>query len=163
MIDRTDTSRNDERVTTVLFALGVDDIEPREYEDACDSLASLATDAAETQTLRREVLDLAESRNEALADVEVIEADLVEARAERDAAVAARDTWKLKYEAQTEHAAAIARDHTQAVADRDRLEKVLRVARLIIADTVQPATYEREDVLSRIDAALAGREGSDDA
>ena len=44
---------------------------------------------------------------------------------------------------------------------RVRLEKVLRVARLIISDTVQPAPYVREDVLDRIDAALAKVEGDD--
>lgn len=134
MSDRTDTScndasRSDERVTTIRYALGVDDIEPREYEDACDALASLAADAAETQTLREDLqkeIDLRRQVSDQLSGY-----------------------W---------------RERDAAVADRDRLTEALDlIGHGWDGDEFNDPADLVEEYASIARAALAGREGSDDA
>lgn len=92
---------------------------------------------------------------------DAVERELADLRAEKAEIVGYADGASALID-RCEDAERRLREATDANA---RLEKVLRVARLIIADTVQPATYERDDVLDRIDAALAAVEGTaaDDA
>lgn len=150
------SDRTDKRVTTLEAALaawkvGMYPIFAEAKTDADEALASLAADAAETQTLRKRVEALERELNRAGFVLgisgnrrESIEYVLDKTVAERDA----------------------------AVADRDRLAGLLRQARGYVEEPGLPGTQivTTEEsaarslvLLSEIRAALAGREGSDDA
>ena len=148
------SDRTDERVTTIRFALGVDDIEPREYEDACDALASLAADAAETASLREETQTLREEL-EALSTLAPLGHHEM-----ADFVMLPRRRWRLNVRRAWRYRA----ERDAAVADRDRLAKALDlIGHGWDGDEFNDPADLVEEYASIARAALAGREGSDDA